>query len=159
MNAAPLRARWQRLAPREKVMVAATAAMVVLALLWLIAIRPALGVLRSAEQQHRALDAQLQQMAALQEQARALQAQPKIRHDEAVRLLELSLRERLGTSARLAVSGDRATVTLTGTPADALARWLTQSRVDARALPAEARLQRNAAGLWEGTLVLSLPPR
>lgn len=159
MNAAQLRARWLRLAPREKVLVAASSAIVVLALLWLVAIRPALGVLRSAEEQHRTLDAQLQQMAALQEQARALQAQPKIGHDEATRLLERSLRDRLGTTARLAISGDRATVTLTGTPADALARWLTQSRVDARALPGEARLQRNAAGLWEGTLVLSLPPR
>lgn len=159
MNAAPLRTRWQRLAPREKVMVAATFVIVGLALLWLIAIRPALGVLRSAEEQHRALDAQLQQMMGLQEQARALQAQPKIGHDEALRLLERSLRERLGTSARLTISGDRATVTLTGTPADALARWLTQARVDARALPGEARLRRNAAGLWEGTLVLSLPPR
>ncbi len=159
MNAAQWRARWLGLAPREKVLVAVTTAIVVLALLWLVAVRPALGVLRSAEQQHRALDAQLQQMAALQEQARALQAQPKLGHDEAARLLEASLRERLGTSARLAISGDRATVTLTGTPADALARWLTQSRVDARALPGEARLQRNAAGLWEGTVVLSLPPR
>lgn len=159
MNAAPLRTRWQRLAAREKVMVAATSVIVGLALLWLIAIRPALGVLRSAEEQHRALDAQLQQMTALQEQARALQAQPKIGHDEALRLLERSLRERLGTSARLTISGDRATVTLTGTQADALARWLTQARVDARALPGEARVQRNAAGLWEGTLVLSLPPR
>lgn len=159
MNAAPLRTRWQRLAPREKVMVAATSVIVGLALLWLIAIRPALAVLRSAEEQHRALDAQLQQMTGLQQQARALQAQPKIGHDEALRLLERSLRERLGTSARLTISGDRATVTLTGTQADALARWLTQARVDARALPGEARVQRNAAGLWEGTLVLSLPPR
>lgn len=159
MNAAPLRARWRRMASREKVMVAATSAIVALALLWLIAIRPALGVLRSAEVQQRALDVQLQQMTTLKEQARELQTQPKIGHDEALRLLELSLRERLGTSARLSISGDRATVTLTGTPAEALARWLTQSRVDARALPGEARLQRNAAGLWEGTLVLSLPPR
>ena len=158
MNATPLRARWQALAPREKVLVAATAAVVVLALLWLIGVRPASNVLRSAEAQHRTLDAQLQQMAALQQEARGMQAQPKIGHDEALRLLELSLRQRLGTSARLAVAGDRATVTLTGTPADALARWLTQSRVDARALPGEARLRRNAAGLWEGTLVLSLPP-
>jgi len=159
MNATPLRARWQALAPREKVLVAATTALVVLALLWLVGVRPASKVLRSAEEQHRTLDAQLQQMAALQQEARGMQAQPKIGHDEAQRLLELSLRQRLGTSARLAIAGDRATVTLTGTPADALARWLTQSRVDARALPGEARLQRNAAGLWEGTLVLSLPPR
>lgn len=159
MNAGQLRERWQALATREKILVAATTALVALALLWLVAVRPASGVLRSAEPQHRALDAQLQQMAALQQEARAMQSQPKIGRDEAQRLLELSLRQRLGTSARLAVAGDRATVTLTGTQADALARWLTQSRVDARALPGEARLQRNAAGLWEGTLVLSLPPR
>jgi general secretion pathway protein M len=159
MRGAQLRAGWQRLAPREKALVAAATAIVVLTLLWLVAIRPALGVLRSAEEQHRALDTQLQQMAALQEQARALQAQPKIGHDEAMRLLEGSLRERLGTTAQLTISGERATITLTGATADGLARWLTQSRVDARALPSEARLQRNAAGVWEGTLVLSLPPR
>ena len=34
-----------------------------------------------------------------------------------------------------------------------------ENRVNARALPSEARLQRNPAGLWEGTLVLTLPPR
>jgi general secretion pathway protein M len=71
----------------------------------------------------------------------------------------LSLRQRLGTSARLTITGDRATITLTGTPPEALARWLTQVRVDARALPSEARLSRNTGGQWEGSLVLSLPPR
>jgi general secretion pathway protein M len=56
-------------------------------------------------------------------------------------------------------SGDRATLTLTGVAPDALAQWLTQARVNARTLPNEAHLHRNAAGLWEGTLVLALPPR
>ena len=69
------------------------------------------------------------------------------------------MRQRLGTTARMAVAGDRVSVTLAGTPPDALAQWITQARVDARALPSEARLSRNSAGLWEGTLVLSLPPR
>jgi general secretion pathway protein M len=54
--------------------------------------------------------------------------------------------------------GERVTVTLLGTAADALAEWLTQARVNARALPSEARLVRNASGLWEGTVVLTLPP-
>ena len=67
------------------------------------------------------------------------------------------MRQRLGTSARLVVAGERVTITLTGTPPDALAQWLTQARVNARALPGEARLSRNSAGLWEGTLVLTLP--
>lgn len=159
MNAAVLRARWEALAPREKIMVAGASAVVLVVLVWLIAVRPALNVLRASEAQHRALDAQVQQMMTLQQQARALQSQPKLGHDEALRLLEVSLQQRLGTTGRLTVNGDRATVTLTGTPADALARWLTQARVDARAVPSEARLSRNTSGLWEGTLVLSLPAR
>jgi general secretion pathway protein M len=154
-----LRARWEGLAPREKMLVAAAAALVGLALVWLVAIGPALGTLRTAEEQHRALDAQLQRMRSLQAQAQSLQSQPKQSHEEALRLLELSVRQRLGTSARLVIAGERATITLAGTPADALAQWLTQARVNARALPGEARLYRNSAGLWEGTLVLTLPPR
>ncbi len=159
MNTAALRARWQALPGREKTMVAAAAALVAVALVWWIALGPALGVLRSANEQHRALDAQLQHMRGLQQQAQALQAQPKQNHDEALRRLELSVRQTLGTTARTTVVGDRVSVTLTGTPPDALAQWITQARVDARALPSEARLSRNAAGLWEGTLVLSLPGR
>jgi len=160
MNAqALLKARWEGLAAREKILTAAAAALVALALVWLVLLGPAFGTLRSAETQRRALDEQLRQMQALQAQAQALQAQPKQNHDDAVRLLELSVRQRLGTTGRILISGDRATVTLTGTSPDALAQWLTQARVNARSLPGEARIARNAAGLWEGTLVLALPPR
>jgi general secretion pathway protein M len=159
MNTAALRARWQALPGRERTMVAAAIAVLAAALLWWIALGPALGVLRSASEQHRALDTQLQHMLGLRQQAQALQAQPKQNHDEALRRLELSVRQKLGTTARTTVVGDRVSVTLTGTPPEALAQWLTQARVDARALPGEARLTRNAAGLWEGTLVLSLPAR
>lgn len=159
MNAAALRSRWQALPGREKTLVGAAAALVAIALVWWVALGPALGVLRSANEQHRALDTQLQRMRGLQQQAQALQAQPKQNHDEALRRLELSVRQKLGTTARTAVVGDRVSVTLTGTPPEALAQWIAQARVDARALPSEARLTRNAAGLWEGTLVLSLPVR
>lgn len=159
MNTAALRARWAALVPREKIMVAAATTLVAVALVWAIAVAPALNVLRSSRQQQLQLDAQLQQMLVLQQQARALQSQPKLGRDEAQRLLEQSLRQRLGVSARLVYNGDRATITLTGTAPDALANWLTQARMDARALPSEARLTRNASGLWEGTIVLSLPSR
>jgi general secretion pathway protein M len=159
MNASTLRARWLALAPREQLLVAAAAALLAAALAWYLLLGPAIGVLRGADTQHRALDAQLQQMLRLQAQARAMQAQPAQTHDEALRLLELSIRQQLGTAARYSIAGDRVTVTLSGTPSDAFAQWLAQARVNARALPAEARLQRNAAGAWEGTLVLTLPPR
>jgi general secretion pathway protein M len=158
-RASLLRTRWEALAPREKTWVAGAAALVVLTLVWLTLIGPALGTLRGAPQQHRLADAQLQRVRALQLQAQSLQSQPKLNHDEAVRQLEASVKQRLGSSARVLASGDRATVTLTGTAPDALAQWLTQARIDARALPNEAHLHRNSGGLWEGTLVLTLPPR
>ncbi|HXE47996.1 MAG TPA: type II secretion system protein GspM [Ramlibacter sp.] len=154
-----LKARWEGLDSREKVWVAAAIALAAAALVWLIALAPALATLRGAEQQHRALDAQLQQMLNLQAQAQALQAQPKQNREEALRLLELSVRERLGTTARSLISGDRVTVTLSGTAPLALAQWLAQARLNARALPSEAHLSRNSGGLWEGTLVLTLPSR
>jgi general secretion pathway protein M len=158
MNAPTLKSRWEGLAPREKVWAAGAGAVLAAGIVWLIAVGPALATLRTAEAQHRALDAQLQQMRSLQAQAQALQAQPKLSHSEALRMLELSVRERLGTTGRSVVAGDRVTVTLAGTAPLALAQWLTQVRVNARALPSEARLARNPAGLWDGTLVLTLPP-
>jgi general secretion pathway protein M len=154
-----LRARWTALAPRERLLLGGAAAVVGLALVWLILVGPALSALRNAESQQRALDAQLQRVLNLQSQAKALQSQPRQNQDEAVRQLEVSVRERLGTAARMTIAGERATVTLTGASPDALAQWLAQARANARTLPAEARLTRNAAGLWEGTVVLNLPPR
>lgn len=159
MNAlATLKERWQKLAGREKAWVASGGAVVAALLVWLIAIGPALSTLRTAEQQQRTLDAQLQRMRILQAQAQALQAQPKQNREEAVRLLELSVRQQLGTAARTLIAADRATITLTGAAPEAVAQWLSQARANARALPSEARLNRNASGLWEGTVVLSLPP-
>jgi general secretion pathway protein M len=159
MNAAMLKARWEGLRPREQAMAAAAATVVVVALVWMVALGPALSTLRSAEAQRRALDTQLQHMRSLQAQAQALQSQPKLSYDEALRLLEQSVQQRLGATARMVVVGERVNITLTGTAPDALAQWLTQARVNARALPSEARLHRNPGGLWEGTLVLTLPPR
>jgi general secretion pathway protein M len=153
-----LRARWQAMAPREQALSAAAAALVALALVWWIALGPALRTLSTAQQERAALDAQLQRMLQLREQAKAMQSQPRRGHDEAVAALQAAMQQ-LGANARHAVAADRATVTLTGVSSEALARWFTQVRVNAHALPAEARLTRNPAGLWEGTLVLALPPR
>ena len=159
MNAAGLKQHWARLAPREQALVASAATLVAAALLWWLALAPALAVMRTAETRHRALDAQLQQMLALQAQAQALQSQPRQTAEETARLLEATVRQQLGTTARMTIAGDRVTVTLGGAPPAALGLWLTQARTNARVLPVEARLVRNASGLWDGTLVLALPPR
>lgn len=159
MNLQPLRARWAGLAPREQALVAGAGALVLLALLWWVLVGPALATLRSAEAQHRALDQQLQQMKRLQAQARAMQAQPRQNPDDAMRQLEAAIRQQLGVSARYSIAGERVTLALNNTPPQALAQWLTQVRTNARAIPGEAKLTRNPAGGWDGSLVLTLPAR
>jgi general secretion pathway protein M len=154
-----VKARWASMAPREKNLTAAACAVVGLALLWWVGVAPARATLKNAETQHRELDMQLEKMRRLQGQAQALQAQPKPSYDDANRALEAAVRERLGAAGKLSVQGDKTTVTLTGVAPDTLAQWLAQARANARVLPSEARLTRNAKGTWDGTLVLSMPPR
>ena len=163
-----LRAHWHTLAPREQHLVRAAALLVTLALLWWLALAPALQTLRSAPARHAALDAQLQQMHALQAEAEALKNAPPVDSDNALRALQASVTERLGTSARLALSGDRATLTIKNTAADALALWLVQARSNGKAAAQEAHWTRSSAtadpvahpsAQWDGTLVLALPAR
>lgn len=155
---AEFQARWAATARREQQLVLVALALVLAALVWWVALAPALATLRSAESQHRLLSAQLQQMQRLQMQAKTLQAQPPLALEDARRLLQASVQP-LGAPAQLALVGERATLTLKGVPADALAQWMAQVRLNARALPSEAHLVRNAAGTWDGTLVLNLNPR
>jgi general secretion pathway protein M len=159
MSTALLKYKWAQLVPRERQLVAGAAGLVFAALLWWLLLAPPLAVMRAAEAQHRALDAQLQRMLGLQAQAEALKSQPRQTPDEASRLLEATVREKLGTTARMTIAGERVTLALSGVSPTALGQWLTQARTNARVLPVEARLARNAAGLWDGTLVLALPAR
>lgn len=160
MNLLPgVQTRWRALAGRERLLVLAALTLLLAAMLWWLALAPALATLRAADRQHRVLEAQLQQMQRLQAQAKALHAQPRIALDDARRLLEASVKQQFGATAQLIVLGERVTLTLKGASADALAQWLTQVRLNARAVPAEARLLRSAAGTWDGTLVLNLSAR
>lgn len=159
MKGSLVKQKWAQLAPREQHLVAGATGLVVAALLWWVLLAPPLTVMRTAEVQHRALDAQVQRMLGLQAQANALQSQPRQTTDEATRLLEATVREKLGTTARMTIAGERVTLALTGVAPEALGQWLSQARTNARALPVEAKLTRNAAGQWDGTLVLGLPAR
>lgn len=159
MNRQQLQARWATLAPRERMLAGGAAALVGLALLWWIALGPAITTLRTAGEQHRVLDAELARMQRLQAQAKAMQSAPKQNPEEAMRQLEAAIRQQLGTSARYVIAGDRVTVTLANTPPAALAQWISQVRTNARAIPGEAKLTRNASGGWDGSVVLALPAR
>ncbi|CAM3921108.1 type II secretion system protein GspM [Paracidovorax anthurii] len=143
---AVLRERWKALEPREQILVLAASGLIALALLWWLAMAPALRTLSEAPQQHATLDAQLQRMQALQAEALQLQAAPRPPAGDAAQALRASLTQRLGASAQIAILGDRATVTLKAAPADGVAEWLAQARGNARAVPVEARLVRSTAG-------------
>ena len=173
---APLRTHWQALAPREQTLVLAAGGLIALALLWWLAVAPALATLRTAPARHAQLDAQLQHMHRLRAEAQQLQSAPNPARGDTVGALRTALAQRLGNTAQLNVVRDRATVTLKGAPAGALGQWLAQARSNARAAPIEARLARSAAisanttapatlgnpaaaaPRWDGTLVLALPP-
>lgn len=174
-----LTARFAALDPREQRLVFAAGAVIALALLWWVALAPALATLSAAPARHAALDSQLQRMQSLQAEAQQLQSAPKNSPADTVGALRTALTQKLGNTAQLNVVGDRATITLKGAPADALAQWLAQVRSNARTVPLEARLTRSTAAVavatttpagkapatnpptpvpgWDGTLVLALP--
>lgn len=152
------RSRWRGMPAREQRLALMGLAVFSLALLWWLALAPALAVLRAAPAQHRMLDGQLQQMLQLQAQAKALQAQPVLSLDATRLALEAALKP-LGPGAQMTVQFDRVTVTLKAVDATALAQWLATVRQNAHVAPAEARLVRNPAGSWDGSLVLNLGGR
>jgi len=147
--------RWRGMPPREQRLVLLAGVLISLALLWWLALAPALAVLKAAPAQHVTLDAQLQQMQRLQAQAKALQAQPVLSVDDARRALEAAIKP-LGAGAQMVVQLDRVTVSLKAVPANALAQWLATVRQNAHTAPVEAHLVRNPAGSWDGSLVLNL---
>lgn len=137
---------WAGLRPQEQRLIGVAALVIALALLWSVALAPALRTLSSAPQEHARLDTQLQQMRALQAKAQSLQAQPRTDRQAAIRALETSIAAGLSGRAQMQASaGDAVSVAVRQVPADELAAWLAQSRVNARAVPREVRLTRSAA--------------
>lgn len=169
-------AAWARLSPRERQAIGGAAWVVAGAAVWWLVGAPAWQTWQHGPTQHRVLDAQWQQVHTLAAQARSMQAQAVLSKDDRLRALETATQERLGPSAKLQVSGTQATVTLQRAPAEGVAQWLAQVRVNAQLTPAEARLTRDApppsAGpssatpsraslgatgpTWSGTFVLAL---
>lgn len=147
---------WAKLPAPTRSLVLAGAGVLLLVGVVLFMLVPSIKVLRYATADHQALDAQLDTVRALAAQAQAIQNEPKPSHDEAIRFVENSAKQRLLGTAQLTVSGDRATLTLNNTKPEALAAWLTDARTNGRLLPIEAKLTRTEAG-WSGQLVLNLP--
>lgn len=147
--------RGAQVSPREQRLVRGALALLALVLVWFVALRPALATLRSVQSQGPQLRAQLQDMLQLQAQAQVLQALPAAQTQDSKSLLEAALAT-LGATAQMSLTGDRATITLEGSSADALAQWLSQARLNARARPLELHLTQSQ-GLWKGRIVLQMP--
>ena len=134
---------WQQRSPREKKGLALVALLLTLTLLWSLAISPAWRTWQQAPAKQAELDRQTQRMRELQAQAKNLQTPPAHSGAQARRWLEASVRD-LGAGARIQVQGDRATLSVESAPADSMARWLSQARERAQALPVQAQLQQAA---------------
>lgn len=155
--AARLAAYLGALSGRERWLLGITAALLAAVLLWMLALAPALRTLARAPSELARLDAQWQDMQRLAAEAQALRAAPTVTPEQAQAALKAAT-DRLGERARLTVQGERAVLTVTNVPSQALRDWLAEVRQGARALPLEASLTRGAAGL-SGSLVLAVGGR
>jgi general secretion pathway protein M len=152
---APLRQRWQALAPRERRIAGWLGWAIGLALLWFIGVVPAWRSVSSAPARLDQLDAQLQQMQRLAGEATTLRALPPVGGLQAQAALKTAT-DALGSAARLQLGGDRATVTFTNATGTQVRDWLAETRSTARTRPIEANLTRGAQG-YSGTVVVQMP--
>ena len=156
---ASLQAAWSAwtgpAAPRERRWAVWGALAVGVLLAWQWTVMPALRTLSRAPAQRAQLEGQLQLMQAQAREAGQLRAMPTLSGAPALTALKAAT-DRLGTSAKLSVQGDRAVVTLDGVGSAALRAWLTEVRSGARGRPVEAQLARGAKG-YSGTITVTLP--
>ena len=150
----------QSLPEKDRKLIQYLALALAFSLLWFWNIAPALKTYQEAPLQLAQLERQTENLKALQAQALALQKAPRVKVQNVGAVLQQSLTEILGNSAKLNLEASRATLTLNNVSAEALAQFLTAARTQAQAMPIEAKLQKNKTGtveVWRGTLILSLP--
>ncbi len=149
---------WRALALRDRRLATLASVVAAAALLWGLAVQPALRTLREVPAAIERLDTESQQMQLLAAESRTLRSAPPVTPTQAAAALKAAA-ERLDDKARLVVQGERATVKLTGIDGAALRSFLAEARASARARPVEAQLVRGPKG-YDGTLILAIggPP-
>lgn len=152
-----LRARYAKLDARERQMVLVIAGALAFLAIWLLLVRPAWTTLDDAPALRAQADAQLLQMQAISSEARQLRALPPVPQSVAEQVLK-SATDDLGGKAKLALQGERATLSVTGINGEDLRAWLIKARGGARARPVEASLTRSGDG-YDGTLVVAIGPQ
>lgn len=152
---AELQKRWNVMSARERTLVAVAGGAVGVALLWFVALRPALVTWQQVPPQARLLEAQWLEMQRLASETRELKSQAPVNAAQSAQALKAAS-DRLGAQARLSIIGDRATLTLVGATPEQLRTWLAEARSGARARPVEMQVTRAGSSL-SGTVVVSLP--
>jgi len=152
---APLRQRFDALEARERRVVLLLGWLIGLALLWWIALAPALKTLRATPAERERLEQSQLEMQAQAAEVQALRAVPAVSATQARQALEAAC-ARLGAGAQLQISGGRAVIQLRELRAEELSALLSEARSAARAPAVEAQLQRGPTG-YSGTLTLALP--
>jgi general secretion pathway protein M len=151
---AQLQARYAKLDTRERQMVVVIGGLLAFLVVWLVLVRPAWKTLDDAPALREQADAQLLQMQAISNEAKQLRALPPVTQPVAEQVLKAATDE-LGGKAKIAVQGDRATLSVTGINGEDLRKWLIQARGGARARPVEATLTRAGDG-YNGTVVVTI---
>ncbi|MCE4556208.1 type II secretion system protein GspM [Roseateles cellulosilyticus] len=149
---AQARTQWRALSERDRLALGVVGVLLGLLLAWSVLLAPALRTLKAAPAELEALELELQRMQAQAQEARLLHGASPVPPAQATAALKASV-EHLGSTARLNLVGDRATVTLADIAPPALQAWLAEVRAAARARPVEAQLTRSPRG-FTGTLVL-----
>ena len=152
---------WQQLNPRDRRIWLVVFVAISLCLLWLIAIAPAMNTLRNTPDLHRKLDAQLESMQRISAEAKSLQKQPKLSLDDAQKALQNTVTQRLGSNGQISITGNRAMLTLKNATPQSVAEFLTEARINAHAIPQEAKITRSNAPItsWDGSMTLTLPAK
>ena len=153
-----LKARWAALAAREQRGVLLAAAVLGAALVWFVALAPALRSLKTVAAQSVALGADIDRMQALQARVKTLQAKPALVPQESLQALQTAA-TKLGAAVSLQVVGERATLTLKKLSALQLGQWLAPQTGPGLS-PTEAHLKRDTGSVepvWSGTLIYRLP--
>ena len=146
---------WNSRSARERQALLATALVFGVLLVWLLGVQPAWRTLREAPAQLDRVDAELAQMQRIAAESRELRNAAPVSTTQAAAAVQ-SATAVLGAAGRVALQGERATLTLNGVGAPALMAWLAEVRGAARARPVEAQLTRSGSG-YSGSVVLQLP--
>jgi general secretion pathway protein M len=149
--------------PRERQLFLLVAVVIGLALLWWVAIAPALQTYRQSSAAHAKLDAQIAAMQVMADESKRLKAKPRVSAVQAQNWLEGAVKKL--NKATLTVQGSRVQINFTDVPADALAAWLAEARTSVQLLPVEANWKKSVSPsslasavnpLWGGALVFEL---